>query len=212
MGGMSIISRLFGKAKSPDPEQHSRTSSAQSSRNLATSQNGARRDVLSLALRETLAVHGIPTVWIAADALSASSRGQQVGIHWRLSIKHWDPRIMLHAVALQHSLFTRVLMLDPLAETWLLGMSWQFALPSEKDCPAMPHPDTWAADPRAPPTVPDTLPGGSADVISGPERIRDFSVDSDLARLMAVRDADFQGNAGSSSTQPMFLPTQPSEP
>lgn len=169
---------------------------------------------MQLALRESLQRHGIPTSWITADALSATSRNSEAGLHWRLAIKHWDPRLMLHGVALQHSLVNRVLMYDPRAHDWLLGISWQFVLPDESVCPAMPHPGSWTADP--PPALEPSaalLPGGSADVIAGPVRIREDGVESDLERLMAVRDADFKGNAepGFEATQRMFVKTQPSD-
>jgi hypothetical protein len=181
---------------------------------LSRSHNAARREVLQLALRESLQRHGIPTSWITADALAATSRNSDAGLHWRLAIKHWDTRLVLHGVALQHSLVSRVLMYDPKAHDWLIGISWQYALPDDSVCPAMPHPGSWTADPPAQP-VPTAAswPGGSADVITGPVRIHDDGVKSDLEQLMAVRDADFQAHAerGFESTQQMFAKTQPSD-
>jgi len=209
---------LFGwpfRAKPSAREAEQSRLSSHSSQTASRSQNAARREVLQLALRESLQRHGIPISWITADALVATSRHSEVGLHWRLAIKHWDPRLMLHGVALQHSLVNRALMYDPMTPSWLIGISWQFALPDESLCPPMPHPGSWTADPPAAPQPSATsAPGGSADVITGPVRIRDDAVKSDLERLMAVRDADFQDHAepGFEATQRMFMKTRPSDP
>lgn len=209
---------LFGWPFRAKPEReagHSRLASRQSPTG-SHSPSAARREVLQLALRESLQRHGIPTSWITADALSATSRNSEAGLHWRLAIKHWDPRLMLHGVALQHSLVNRVLMYDPRAHDWLLGISWQFALPDESECPAMPHPGSWTADPRPEPAAAahaELQPGGSADLIEGPLHISGSDSKAELDRLMAERDASF--GAGDQkdfeATQKMFINTRSSD-
>jgi hypothetical protein len=218
---MGFLQRLFGASShsGTDTEPHSRLSSAHapSSRSASDASPGAvRRELLRVALQDTLRHQGIPTDWIGADVLAATSRTGQVGLHWRLSIKHWDPRLMIHGIALQNALITRVLMFDPVAETWLMGVSWQYALDDESRCPGLPHPGSWTGDPRrATHPVPDSLPGGSADVIQGPVTV-DGPGASDLARLMAIRDADFRAHAAGAEidgardkTQPMYMKTEP---
>jgi hypothetical protein len=111
--------------------------------------SGARRELLRKALRETLSLHCIPAAWIGAEMLITSSRGAaQKGIHWRLLIKHWDPELLSYGVRFQQSLISRLMSLDDSAGSWLMGISWQFALPDESVCPPMP-PRTWAASARA---------------------------------------------------------------
>jgi hypothetical protein len=110
--------------------------------------SGARRELLRRALRDTLDFHRIPAAWIGAETLTASSRGSaQKGIHWRLLIKHWDPELWSYSVPLQQSLISRITSLDASASSWLMGISWQFALPDESVCPPMPE-LTWAAEPK----------------------------------------------------------------
>lgn len=201
-----------GKPSEREAEQSRLASS--SSRVASRSHNAARREVLELALRESLQRHGIPTSWITADALAATSRNSDAGLHWRLAIKHWDPRLMLHGVALQHSLVDRVLMYDPRANDWLLGISWQFALPDESACPAMPHPGSWTADPRPEPAPApaEPLPGGSADLIEGPLHIGGGSSKAELDLLMSQRDASFiADHKDFEATQKMFVKTQASD-
>lgn len=229
---MSFLRQLFGlqSAKAPNSSRtHSQLSSAASSqsKSAASSQAGSRRELLRLVLRNTLNRHGIPTTWIGSEMLLATSRGREPGIHLRLLIRHWDPRLLSCAVALQNSLIVRLLAFDPLASSWLMGISWQFALPDEAACPPMPHPGSWTAELRAgaPGSVRAVVHGGSGDVIAGPVRIGpgpaaagpDPSADvkSDLERLLAVRDAELKLNtqrlaaAGTEATKPMYLKTRP---
>ena len=173
---MNFLSRLFGRRKAPLAvsvlQSQSSSGSSHSSKIPAMSQD-MRRELLRVTLRETLRRHGIPLDWIGADMLTATSRSGQTGIHWRLSIRHWDPRLMIHVVALQNRLISRLQMVDPMAETWLMGVSWQVAVPDESACPALPHPGSWTVPPTHLPAGKREGPasGGSADVIAGPVRI-----------------------------------------
>jgi hypothetical protein len=188
-----------------------------------------RRELMRAVLRKTLTRHGIPGAWIGAEMLVATARGREPGMHWRLLVKHWDPRILTHAVALQNSLVMRLLGYDPLAADWLMGISWQFALPDEVSCPPMPQPGFWTADQRpaaasraAP--VDDEPEEASGDVIAGPVNVgaaarqqldddERESVRRDLDQLLAIRDAELKRHTNeygpSESTEPMYLKTEP---
>jgi hypothetical protein len=190
-----------------------------------------RRELMRTALRKTLARHGIPAAWIGSEMLVATSRSRESGMHWRIVVRHWDPRLLEHSVALQNSLVARLVSYDPLAADWLMGISWQFALANEAACPPMPQPGYWTADHRpvaaAPAAAPLAEPAiqPSADVIAGPVRIgtprstragnrpreADDSLRDDLDKLLAVRDAELQRHAfsGPEATQPMYLKTEP---
>jgi hypothetical protein len=228
---MSFIRQLLGMAPAKGPNSASKTHSQLSpgtsppSRSSAT-EAGTRRELLRVVLRNTLNRHGIPTAWIGAEMLLATSRGREPGIHWRLVVKHWDPRLMTHAVALQNALIVRVLAFDPLAASWLMGISWQFSLADESVCPPMPHPGIWTSETRGKePAESDQaeLDGGSGDVIAGPVRIADpapqadpdADVKADLERLFAIRDEEIklhsqrQAAGPAEATQPMYLNTEP---
>lgn len=223
---MSFLRQIFGNTKGPNTtsKTHSMLSPATSPPSRSTaSDSTTRRELLRVVLRNTLNRHGIPTTWIGAEMLLATSRGREPGIHWRLIIRHWDPRLLTHMVALQNALIVRVLAFDPLAANWLMGISWQFSLSDESLCPPMPHPGIWTADerPDEPDSVVAEVAGGSGDVIAGPVRIGngraseadpDADVKADLERLFAVRDAELamhSGSAGTDATQPMYLKTEP---
>lgn len=174
---------------------------------------GNRREMLRLVLRDTLTRHGIPASWIVAEILNVTSRQREPGLHWRLVIRHWDPRLLPHLIAFQQSLIKRVTAFDPMASGWLMGMSWQFQLDDESMCPEMPHAGFWTADPpKAPVAAAAPMPSG--DVISGPVTIgqepqsAEASARADLEKLFAIRDAHLREHA-EGSERPAFDATQP---
>ena len=143
--------------------------------------SGARRELLRRALRDTLNLHSIPAAWIGAETLTASTRGMaQKGIHWRLLIKHWDPELLSYSVTFQQSLISRLMALDTSADSWLMGVSWQFALPDESVCPPMPQ-RSWAVEPKIRP--------GKA------------TAKGSLEQTFAARDAQFKHATGRRGSQ-----------
>jgi hypothetical protein len=199
---MSVFGWLFG-AKRPISSPRGPQSAPAST--LGGSAGGSRREMLRVALRDTLNRHGIPATWITAEALSSTARnGEQRGIHWRLVVRHWDPRLLNHGIALQHSLIKRVTAFDPMASGWLTGISWQFALPDEAVCPPMPHPGTWTSEPRAERLLAHTET--IAQATPEPE-----SAKAHLEQLFSIRDADFKlHNGAQDAAQPQFQKTEPS--
>jgi hypothetical protein len=225
---MSFLKRVFGAGGASAPTASSRTHSqsqvhSQSASGLsqqsAVAQNTTRRELLRVVLRDTLNRHGIPAGWITAEVLTSTSRTGERGVHWRMIVKHWDPRLLTHGIAIQHALIKRVTTFDPLASAWLSGISWQFALEDESECPPLPHPGVWTSVPRAPLVVQAHVlqDGGAGDVIQGPVHIgasskdqhQDDGAKADLERLLAVRDADFENNGETEATRPMWLGTEP---
>jgi hypothetical protein len=208
---MGFFRSIFGigrPAASPShsSRMHSHLSTPASQQSVSPA--GTRREMLRVVLRDTLNRHGIPAAWIVAEILSTTARDGERGLHWRLHIKHWDPRLLTHSVALQNALIRRVMTFDPLAEKWLTGISWQYELEDESGCPPLPHPTSWSAPVRkdAPPAAVVAGPA-MGDVIAGPVHIEE--VHEDLNQLLALRDEDFQKHAqggGWASTEPAKLP------
>jgi hypothetical protein len=104
----------------------------------------------------------------------------------------------------------RLLALDPLAQAWLSGFSWQFALEDASACPSLPHPGSWTQPPAAEPSdhapvAPATRPGG---IIEGPTMMPKpiDEVRADLERLLAVRDHDLKRHGEGADH---FAPTRP---
>jgi len=229
---MGFMDRLLGRSK-PAASQHASSRPPQGDRQQPPSTRGAsnspqsvRKELVRVCTREMLLHNGIPSDWIRAEPLTTAQAGRDTGVHVRLLVQHWDPRLVHHAVALQEHLHKRIVALDPLAEQWLMGISWQFALGDTSQCPPLPHPGSWTSHSETAHaqsmTVPQAMPvtatpsGGNADVISGPTRIRAAQAGSDarkdLERLLAEGDAAFgAGGAddGFGKTQPMGIDGSP---
>jgi hypothetical protein len=227
---MSLFSRLgFTRASAPRPGPLSQSGLPPSQQPSSSgSQSRTRRELLRVALRDTVNRHGIPGAWLDAEVLVATSRSGERGIHWRLVVKHWDPRLLVHALAIQEALIKRLTTFEPLASDWLTGISWQFATPDDSPVPAMPHPGSWTDPSPARLAIVPTpeVAGGSGDVIVGPPLLDPAvpraaadnlaEAKADLEHLFAARDADFRRHrsgeaAGDDATQPMFLSTEPAK-
>ncbi|MBC5782103.1 hypothetical protein H8N03_04045 [Ramlibacter sp. USB13] len=213
---MGMLDILLGKKQSPVKPRNSRSApnstqfvSSQASSN-ASSPHNVRKDLLKLVLRETLTRNGIPQVWVAADMLRTTSPKREQGIHMRFVVRVWEPRLMAHGPALEKEFLQRLLLLDPQAANWLMGFSWQFALPDNHVPGPMPHPGSWTAprEAAAPLMAPETKPG---DIIEGPVVIPRPAEDvrADLERLLAARDDDMkrhaQGGDNFAATRPATL-------
>jgi len=222
---MGFLDRLLGKPAKPAssrPGPAGAQMAAGPSTRGPSSPQGIRKELVRVSVRDTLLHNGIPTAWVRADPLTTSAPGRQTGVHVRLVVQHWDVRLMQCAVALQEHVEKRILALDPAAESWLMGLSWQFDLEDVSQCPPLPHPGSWTSPAAAPRSeqrfAPQPEPAmAGADVISGPTRIVQSEPAGEdrrkaLERMMNERDADFGRDqaGGFSKTQPMgFEKTRP---
>jgi hypothetical protein len=217
---MGFMDRLLGKpakAAASRPGPAAAQAGGPSTRGSSSPQS-VRKELVRVSVRDTLLHNGIPAAWVRADPLTTSAPGRETGVHVRLVVQHWDARLMQCAVALQEHVEKRILALDPAAENWLMGLSWQFDLEDVSHCPPLPHPGSWTLPtaPRAAFALQPEPAAPSADVISGPTRIGQSDPSGQdrrkaLERMMSERDADFRRDeAGFSKTQPMgFEKTRP---
>jgi hypothetical protein len=221
---MGFIDRLLGRSAAKPAMSRTGPASVQHGAGPSTrgpsSPQTVRKELVRVSVRDTLLHNGIPAAWVRADPLTTSAPGRETGVHVRLVVQHWDPRLMQCTVALQEHVEKRILSLDPQAEKWLMGLSWQFDLEDVSHCPPLPHPGSWTAAAearRAPPRAASLQPAqDSADVITGPTRIGQSGPSGEdrrkvLERMMSERDADFGREGGEfSKTQPMgFEKTRP---
>jgi hypothetical protein len=211
---MGMLDLLLRRKDAPAPRN---SRSAPNSTQFVASQmtpaagnvHAVRKDLLKLVLRETLQRNGIPSGWMSADMLRTTSAKREHGLHVRFLVREWQPRLMLHGLAIEQEFTQRLLLLDPLARDWLMGFSWQYALQDTSSCPPLPHPGSWTAPPAhdvPSASAPLTKPG---DIIEGPVYIPHDDVRADLNALLALRDQDMkrysQGGDNFAATRPATL-------
>ncbi len=207
---MSLIDLLFGN---PSARKKPASTVLRSSTQSSTSPAATRRELVRVVLRDTLRLHGIPAEWVGVETLNTMSREGKPGMHVRLLLRHWEPRLLPLCVALQGSFQSRLMIFDPLAEGWFAGVSWQFALPDNSVCPVMPDAGFWKAAPVVQPPAPvqPPLPAAAAHVPSpllqhsqAPAQARREA----LEKLMA--EGDRHHGAGAADADPQaFRPTEP---
>lgn len=174
----------------------------------ARHQFNVRRDLLKVVLRDTLTRNGIPAAWIELQTLVANSGSKTAGVHARFVVKHWNPQIMMHAPGLEHAFGQRLMALDPLADQWLAGVSWQLSLADDVVLAPLPRPGSWTAHAHAQQAQQTPRASAGADVIEGPVRIGTGpqGAKADLQKLLAAGDADRRGSGSAyDATQPAPL-------
>jgi len=154
-----MMSRLFGSRR-PASDKAGLGSRPSPGRATPPERDASRRELLVMAFGETLRKHGIPPAWIGAETLAAITGGRERGMHLRLVLRHWEPRLLVHTMAVENSVRARIRVLDPLSSTWLAGISWRFEIADDAPCPPLPDAGYWQrliSNPPAP-AVPDAQP------------------------------------------------------
>ncbi len=162
---MELRKRLFGGAG----ETEGATAQPMDSSQDFAAQLPTRRELLRVRTRNTMRLSGIPEGWIEPQVL-AEPEGGRTFLHLRLVVRHWDERLFRYAVAFQTQLMTEIERIDPQARQWLLSIVWCFPLDMTCPYPELPQPSAWM---DASPVEPE------------PD-----DVQSDLAQLLALRDAE----------------------
>jgi hypothetical protein len=143
---MPIIQYWFGKRAAAERQQRAPAT---------VQQEDTRRELLAMAVRDTLRKHGIPQHWIKAETFSAVSATKGRGMHLRLVVRVWRPDMLAYTVALQRAILVRLIRLDPLSSSWAAGISWRYEPVDDSTCPALPPAGFWniqvaAEQPRKP--------------------------------------------------------------
>lgn len=179
------------------------------------SDNGVRRQLVQMLLRDCLRRHGIAADWVECQMLVVNSRSRGPGMYVRLVLRRWDARLMTYAFAFQNELLTAITQFEPQSGTWLHGISWEFKVGDSCPYPDMPDPAIWStpapvAAPAAP--VPAAPPGALASASAMPVTDAEDDVTrdlKDLQNMFAARDASIEQEAAT-GVNPEFQPTEPS--
>ena len=134
---MQFIRDLLGRKKRP--------SALTTIRDRDSHRQQTRRELLSMALRDTLKKNGIPQSWISVETQVALTNTRERGIHLRLVLHECQPGVVQYAIPLQRAVTARLHRLDPLSASWMTGVSWRFAVSDTSLPPELPPPSHWAA-------------------------------------------------------------------
>ncbi len=151
---IGALNRWVAGKRNPQPQ---RSSSSQPD----ALRDAARREVVAIALRDTLRKHGIPGTWVAAEASPAMTLRRERGMHMRLMLREWQPELLAYAVPLQETVKARIFRLDPSSAGWLTGLSWNFDLVDGTLCPTLPDPGYWRHGEPAPASEGMALPASA---------------------------------------------------
>lgn len=159
------------------------------------SDNGIRRQMVQVVLRDCLRRHGIPARWIECRMMVAESRSRGPGLYVRLVLRHWDERLLRYAFAFETQLRAAITQFEPQASTWLHSMSWELDLRSNCPYPDMPDPASWIPSVPLTPEVPeDPTEAVGATANAEDEISQDLK---DLQRMFAARDVTLDQAANS---------------
>ena len=170
------------------------------------SENGVRRQLVQVLIRDLLRRHGIPPQWIDCQMMVVSSRTRGPGMHLRLVVRHWDERLMNHASAFQKEVLSDLKQFEPQAATWLHGVSWQLEV--DDSCPytKLPGKSFWqdvkseVRPERKPEPRPSRQPSVSQSEPVNP---------SELEKLFAIRDRALSAHANHALIASGYEKTQP---
>lgn len=202
----SLLSRLTQPAGMPAGGARPPRSSLPVSQVAAASdsrdQMHSRRDLLRIALRDVKTTVGIPAAWLQMNALSGMSPKRGPGMYASLVVKHSNPLLMLHALAIERLLVQRVMMIDPLALDWLIGVSWKFELDDDVEPAPLPSRTAWLE-----PAPADGKVVHEMGVIAGPVLIPGAapSARDRLNAGMTAGDLEQRNTTGMEPTQPAGL-------
>lgn len=127
---MGFVALLFGKA----PKN---TQQAPASRLQSATREQTRRQLVTMALRDTLKRTGLATDCITAEGLVGSAARER-GLHVQLVIRSYQPTLLSYVVAFEHALRVTLRRLDPLSPTWMLGITWRFEPENPLTWPQLP--------------------------------------------------------------------------
>jgi hypothetical protein len=184
---MQILSRFL---RAPAAHKQQAAAAAPTS----SDSDAVRRQLIDMALRDVLRMHGIPREWLTVRSSSASGP-RKAGVYLRIGMTNADPALPGYSVAIQSRFKLRLQRLDPLSVHWLKGISWEFDFADEGACAALPDAGHWER--HAPVPGPAPARSNAREVL---ERLMAESSDRFRAEPTGGRAA-----AGFAQTQPMGL-------
>lgn len=183
---MGFVARLLGRKRKDNGEEGG------ISQLQAAMRERTRRELISMAVRDTLKKHGLSAGSVTADPLPSFTSSRHRGMHVQLVFRDWQPSLLSYVVALESAVKSRLERLDPLSPAWITGMSWRF-------------------EPKDRTVWPQLPPSGKSSANPIPvHRVDTTRSDAAFQNLLRTRDDDFMPTARQDlAVVPDFSPTLP---
>ena len=214
----SFVKKIFGLTQKSNAVSGQNSSRSFHSSVQGESENAVRAHLVQVVMRDLLRNSGIPPGWVTCMPQVMTSRSRGSGIFVRLSVKHWDDRLMRYAFAFQKALLTDIVRFEPKALSWLHGIAWQLEVASTCPHTVLPDKDFWLEAPapfdemhRSNSGLQLVTPMNMTSQLSVPPgESADREAAQDLKRLFAVRDEEMAQHAAGRSLPAGFENTEPS--
>jgi hypothetical protein len=131
---MGLFARLLGR----QPKKVDRDPGV--SRLQEMSRERTRRELISMAVRDTLKRHRFADGCITSEALPGFTSAKHRGMHVQLVFRDGQPNMLGYVVALETAMRARLARLDPLSPSWIAGFSWRFEPADRTGWPQLPVP------------------------------------------------------------------------
>jgi hypothetical protein len=126
---MGLIGKIFSGDSKPASDIPSKFAEAGHSQTAGThtkTRSSARRDLVKLALRDTMRKYGIPSDWMDCRTLSVASPDKQPGMHVLFMVRKSDQQVLNYVHAFQENFWREIESIDPQARQWLFSVGWEF--------------------------------------------------------------------------------------
>lgn len=189
MPRMGLINRILGKDKEPPSASRPAEADDPTAVDQAPARNVRRRDLVRIALRETMRHHGIPSDWIDCRTLSVLTRQHKSGMHVQFLVRKSDQQLLPFVHAFQEGFWREILRTDPRAKDWLFSVGWEFYGQSvAQGFSPMPAPNSWKDTGASEPAPVDSMLAMDAMDTQPPEEDED-DIASDLEALQSALSA-----------------------
>lgn len=103
--------------------------------------------LVTMVLNYVLRQYGIPSKWIVCTDVTKMKKGDHDSLCIQLTIKHWDPRLMMYALVLQSSVLQAMDMFEQSIDHSHYTIAWGLDKRVSHEVLEMPKPETWTTNP-----------------------------------------------------------------
>ncbi len=136
----------FGRPKAPEKNPASTdatTGGRADGESAARLQANAQREMVRIAVKETLRQHGIPAAWVGSEVRLSSSNTLNKALTIRLILQEWQEALLPYLPVLQNKILQTLKSGNPSVDSTMHTVSWAFA--PDCGCPHLdlPAPASW---------------------------------------------------------------------